>query len=53
MENLDFENGEVSKSGKVELIIPPHGEKLLSFLVIRPDREVVFKSQVSFYLKPQ
>ena len=51
IDNLEFENGKFTAPGRLSLSIPPKKEKLLSFLVVRPDKEISFKTQVSFELK--
>ena len=38
IENLQFENGILDKAHQLEVIVPPKSEKLLSFIVERPDK---------------
>ena len=50
IENLDLENDQLTRSKKLEIELEPQTEKLLSFVVSSPGKEVVFRTKISFYL---
>ena len=50
LQNLELENDHLGRSKKYELELEPQSEKMLSFIVSSPGREVVFRTKISFYL---
>ena len=50
IDNLDLENDQLTRSKKLEIELEPQTEKLLSFVVSSPGKEVVFRTKISFYL---
>ena len=50
IENLELENMEMPRNKKVEIELEPQSEKLLSFIVSSPGKEVAFRTKVTFYL---
>lgn len=50
MENLDLENENLTAQRKLEIELEPNSEKMLSFVVSSPGKEIVFRTKMSFYL---
>jgi hypothetical protein len=50
IDNLDLENETLTANRKLEIELEPNTEKLLSFVVSSPGKEIVFRTKMSFYL---
>lgn len=50
LDNLELENETLTSNNKLEIELEPNTEKLLSFVVASPGKEIVFRTKMSFYL---
>ena len=50
LENLELENEALTPNKKLEIELEPGQEKMLSFVVTSPGKEIIFRTKMSFYL---